>query len=170
MMCHQSPFDHVSSSTEPKKFDFLVKRFFVFFHLTFFWITKKTKCNCMIRLCMIAYSFINVEIAEVSLFMSSSSCMQFPNCCAVRIHPHVYVPQGVYVCCHCAVCVSRAPTSCCNACINTLLGLSKLSVNWGGKSLCAALFSHVTYPVSAVENKSANFRDCSHSQITKDTH
>lgn len=92
-----------------------------------------------------------MEIVWQSLLMGSSACMQFPKCCAVCVHPHVYVPQGVYVCCHCVVCVcvwvTRAPASCCSACINTLLGLSKLSVNWGGKSLCAALFSHVTYPV-----------------------
>lgn len=67
--------------------------------------------------------------------------MYFPKCfVCMCIHPNVYVPRGVCICCHCFVCmcVPRAPASCCNACINTLLGLSTLSVNWGGKSWCTA--------------------------------
>lgn len=76
----------------------------------------------------------------------------FPNCCAVCIHPPIYVPQGVCVCvcmcmlsprceCVCVCCVTRARASCCSVCINTLLGLSELSVNWVGESLCAARVS-----------------------------
>ena len=65
------------------------------------------------------------------------------------------------------MCVSRALDSCCSVCINTLLGLSKLSVNWGGKSRCAALLSHVTNPDSAVENKIANLGNCLHTNADK---
>jgi len=79
-------------------------------------------------------------------------------------------PRGVRVLplrCVC-VCVSRGSqymkySSCCCACINTLLGLSKLSVNWGGTSWCAAMLSPVTHPVCAAENKSANFWNWSRS-------
>lgn len=77
-----------------------------------------------------ACNFLNVvQCAFIHMSMCPKGC--------------TYAVTALCVC----VWVTRAPASCCSACINTLLGLGKLSVNWGGKSLCAALFSHVTYPV-----------------------
>lgn len=82
-------------------------------------------------------------VLSIRIEWRSLACTQLPKCFTVCIHPHVYASRGT---CVCAATVLKASASCCNACINTLLGLSKLSVNWGGKSLCAALFSHVTLP------------------------
>lgn len=52
--------------------------------------------------------------------------------------------------CVCVCCVTRAQASCCSVCINTLLGLSELSVNWVGESLCAARVSAARLQTSLV--------------------
>lgn len=105
----------------------------------------------------------HVSCSQRSTCMHSISYMLCTSVC-MCIHASVYVPQGAYICCHCTasvcVCAPRAPASCCSARINTLLGFSTLSVNWGGKSRCAAPLSHVIYPVSAVENKSTKLGKC----------
>lgn len=86
---------------------------------TYVWTRLKIARDSVMHACFL----IVVQCAYIHLSMCPEGCvcMLSPRCECV-----------------CVCCVTQAQASCCSVCINTLLGLSELSVNWVGESLCAA--------------------------------